>query len=56
MPEIDIGDVMTSSTKFSSGEMIITVRTVGAGFSVVMNDPTLPTYSTQTIPDWDGSK
>ncbi len=53
---LDVGDMMTNVTKFSTGEIIITVNTVGAGFTVTMNDNSVLTYSGQTINEWDGTK
>ena len=51
---LDIGTVNNVTNSFSP-EITITVKTVGAGFDVVLNKNTTLTYSGETIPDWDGT-
>ncbi|MCH2188344.1 hypothetical protein MK079_00760, partial [Candidatus Gracilibacteria bacterium] len=51
---IDIGVIDHLSESFSD-TVTVTVRTLGAGFDVTMNTTTLPSYSSESLSDWDGS-
>lgn len=51
---IDIGAVMVGNMQFSSQELIITVKTVGAWFSLTMNKSAFINNGVNEILDWDG--
>jgi len=51
---VDIWIIDDMSNNFSS-ELTITVKTVWAGFDVLLNKNTTLAYSSETISDWDGT-
>lgn len=51
---IDIGTLPFGSQQFSSWELLLTVKTVWAGFQINMTHSNPFTYAYGTIPDWDG--
>jgi len=51
---IDIGDIHSVNETFS-GDVPITIRTVGAGFDITMNNSTDLSYLTETIGWWNGT-
>jgi hypothetical protein len=54
-PTYDIGSAPLSSSTFGSGELILTVKTVGAGFDLTMLRTTDLTYVSEIIPVYSGS-
>lgn len=53
-PLYDIGGSQTDVSGFGSGELIITVRTVGAGFSLGMIRTDDLIFNSGSISVWDG--
>jgi hypothetical protein len=49
-PTYDIGNAPLSTTTFGTGELTITVRTVGAGFDLTMLRTSDLTYVSEVIP------
>jgi hypothetical protein len=54
-PSYDIGGQQTDVVGFGSGELLITVRTIGAGFSLDMLRTQDLTLGTGSISVWDGT-
>ncbi len=53
---IDIGTLPWGASQFSTWELIVTVKTVWAGFTLDMTHATNFSYDYGVIWDWDGSK
>ncbi|MBX9809669.1 hypothetical protein K2X92_04755 [Candidatus Gracilibacteria bacterium] len=52
--EYDIGNIIANTQTFGSGDMIVTVKTVGAGFSLKMTGINTLAYGPETVSYWDG--
>jgi len=54
-PSIDIGSVDSFTQNFSD-TVTVTVKTVGAGFNLLLNRSSNFTEGVENIPSWDGIK
>ena len=53
-PSVNIGNLETGVTLFSTDEIIVTVKTVGVGFNVKMRQTSNMTTGLDDIPNWNG--
>lgn len=52
---LDIGSTVNNAQKISTQELLVTVKTVGAGYRLDLDAPGLLAAGGVTIPHWDGT-